>query len=284
MMVLLTMMVIDHHVSLPNKFHLFLVDLFIHFTIFPICIAVSLRALPLFFRLPSIKWNARIFSFVYLVIILFIFNLRFINIINDNHDFTKVISGLVIVKDFLLIWFVFKLEILLQFFDPWIDKQKKDTTACKKRTRNALPDYGQFGHFEWLIRPAFFWLTIGCILDIFSQIGILVTIPIGIGIDGIRHMWLAGFVSLLIMGMAIRMIPGMVKSKQLVNSRKVAWLAIIMNTSVLFRTSYLVIPESILNIFPNGSIIALRIFGLSGLFFLIGLIIFYYSMKPILTN
>ena len=104
----------------------------------------------------------------------------------------------------------------------------------------------------------------------------------GIGIDGIRHLWLAGFVSLLIMGMALRMIPGMTGAMKLEKPNRVAILSIIMNLSVIFRTMSIVLPESILYSVPNGGLIATRMFGLSGFLFLFGLGIFYYLMKPVL--
>ena len=109
-------------------------------------------------------------------------------------------------------------------------------------------------------------------------------IKIDIGIDGIRHMWLTGFTSLLIIGMSIRMIPGMTSTKKLKHRDRVIWLVRIINFSILFRTIYLVIPESILLSKPSIGIIALRLFGLSGILFMFGLLVFYYLMAPILNN
>jgi hypothetical protein len=186
------------------------------------------------------------------------------------------------VKDILIMWFIFKLDILFKSNPPWVADQKKARISHRKEPRKGLPDYGEFGRFEWLIRPAFFWLYIGLFLDILSQIGLITKVQMGIGLDGIRHIWLAGFVSLLIMGMALRMIPGMTGAMKLEKPNRVAYLAIVMNLSVIFRTISIVLPESFLNSVPNGGIIAIRMFGLSGFLFLLGLGIFYYLMKPVL--
>jgi hypothetical protein len=57
-----------------------------------------------------------------------------------------------------------------------------------------------------------------------------------------------------------------------------------MNFSVFFRVLFLIIPRSILNIFPSGGTIAMHLFGTSGIFFLFGLAIFYYLLKPALVS
>jgi len=282
--VLLTIMVINHDTSLLHNWHLFLADVFIHFTIFSICIAVGLRALPLFLRLPSIKWNVKRFSILYLFSILSIFGFKILYHFIYIPWLPNLIYIFSIGKDTLLIWFIFKLDILFRSHPPWTAEQNEVRLPHRKEPRATLPDYGEFGRFEWLIRSAFVWLFIGLVLDIILHIGLITRIQIGINIDGIRHMWLAGFTSLLIMGMAVRMIPGMTGAMKRMRPNRVLYLAMIINISVLFRTFSLVLPEQILNIFPNGGIIATRMFGLSGLLFLIGLGVFYYIMKPVLKE
>ncbi len=86
------------------------------------------------------------------------------------------------------------------------------------------------------------------------------------------------------MGMAVRMIPGMTGAMKLQHPNRVAILAIVVNMAVLFRALTLVLPESWLNIIPNGSIITTQLFGLSGILFMIGLWIFYTIMKPVLKE
>lgn len=181
-----------------------------------------------------------------------------------------------------MLWFIFKLDILFKTKPDWTEEQHEERVPHRREPREGMPDFGEFGRFEWLIRPAFIWLVVGLFLDSLIQIGLMFKIQMGIGIDGVRHLWLAGFVSLLIMGMAVRMIPGMTGVLKLKHPNRVAWLAIIVNISVFCRTLSIAIPESILNIIPNGTVLALRLFGLSGILFLISLWIFYYLMKPIL--
>ncbi len=281
-LILTIYMMVSREVSLIHNWHLFLVDFFILFSVFPICFGVGLRALPLFLRLPSIKWNVKKFSLIYFSVTLSIISFKLIYYSIYIEWLPNIIYSLSLVKDILIMWFIFKLDILFKSNPPWVADQKKARISHRKEPRKGLPDYGEFGRFEWLIRPAFFWLYIGLFLDILSQIGLITKVQMGIGLDGIRHIWLAGFVSLLIMGMALRMIPGMTGAMKLEKPNRVAYLAIVMNLSVIFRTISIVLPESFLNSVPNGGIIAIRMFGLSGFLFLLGLGIFYYLMKPVL--
>ncbi len=281
--VLLGAMVITEETSLMHNWHVFLVDFFILFTVFPICVGVGLRALPLFMRLPKIDWNVKVFSWIYFAVVVAIIGTKLLYHFVYIPVLPKIIYSSTLFKNVILLWFVFKLDILFKTKPDWTESQKDEWVPHKKTPRDGLPDYGEFGRFEWLIRPAFIWLVIGLFLDIMIQIGLLLKIQLGIGIDGVRHLWLAGFVSLLIVGMAVRMIPGMTGALKLTHPKRVTWLAVILNMSVLFRTLSIALPESMLMIIPNGPIIAVRLFGLSGVLFLIGLWIFYYIMKPVLN-
>lgn len=282
--ILLGVMVYTEDVSLMQNWHVFLVDFFLLFTVFPICIGVGLRALPLFMRLPKIDWNVKRFSWIYFGVVVSIIGTKLFYHFIYITVLPKFIYSATFLKNVLLLWFVFKLDILFKTKQDWTEAQNEERIPHRRETRKGFPDYGEFGRFEWLIRSAFIWLVIGLFLDMMIQIGLLFKIQMGIGIDGVRHLWLAGFVSLLIMGMAVRMIPGMTGVMKLKHPNRVAWLAIVMNVSVLFRTLSIALPESMLNIIPNGSVMALRLFGFSGILFLIGLWIFYYIMKPVLAH
>ena len=282
--VLLFIMVFAEDVSLMHNWHVFLVDFFILFTVFPICVGVGLRALPLFMRLPKIDWNVKWFSWIYFAIAVAIIGTKILYHFVYIPVLPKIIYSTTFLKNVILLWFVFKLDILFKTKPDWTEEQNENRIPHRREPREGLPDYGEFGRFEWLIRPAFIWLVVGLFLDMMIQVGLFFKIQMGIGIDGVRHMWLAGFVSLLIMGMAVRMIPGMTGAVKLKHPNRVVWIAVIMNMSVLCRTLSIALPEPMLNIIPNGSVVALRLFGFSGILFLIGLWIFYYIMKPVLAH
>jgi len=280
--VLLSVMVNNSQIFISRSINLFLVDFFIHFTIFPICIAIGLRAIPLFLRLDKVNWNVKRFSIIYLIIIAIYFILKALNLFSDDIILINETYLLAIIKDIIIVWFILKLNILFRDYKLSNRISKNTVSSQKGKVRDFFPDYGEFGHFEWLIQSAFVWLSIGLFLDILLHVGLIQKIQIDIGVDGIRHIWFSGFTSLLIMGMAIRMIPGMTGTRKLKHPSRVIWLVGIVNLSVLCRTIYLVIPESILLSIPSIGIIALRLFGLSGILFMFGLLIFYYLMDSIL--
>lgn len=275
-------MVLDKQVSLMHNWHLFLVDSFILFTILPICFGMGLRSLPLFMRLAPIRWNVKQFTSIYSVVVVTIILVKLVYHFIYIELFPIMIYSLNILKDGLILWFVYKLDIVFKTKPGWTESQNEEKVTHKKEPRIGMPDYGEFGRFEWLIRSAFVWLSLGAILDIMIQMELAFKIQLGVGIDGVRHMYLAGFISLLIMGMAVRMIPGMTGAMRLNHPKRVAWLAILINGSVLFRTLSIVLPESFLNILPNGSVFSTRLFGVSGILFMIGLWVFYSIIKPVL--
>jgi len=152
----------------------------------------------------------------------------------------------------------------------------------RKEARKNLPDYGEFGRFEWLIKPAFLWLFTGLFLDIIIQYSLLTKRITEISTDGVRHIFLLGFISHLIMGMAVRMIPGMAGIRKLTKPHWVAPLAILSNVAVFQRVFILVLPVQVLSSLPGHIELYNRLFGISGILFLIGLGIFYYIMFPVL--
>ncbi len=275
-------MVIQNSLSFLQNWHIIFVELFIHFTILSICIAVSIRALPLFMRLPAIDWNVKQFSKIYAVILSLFFCSFALSEFAPLQWLVPFKHGFAIVKDILLIWFIIKLNILFKFKKPWTENQSEERVSRKKPSRLYYPDYGEFGRFEYLIKSAFVWLIIGLSLDALVQSSALLNMKVEISLDGIRHIILAGFTSLLIMGMAVRMVPGLLGKKGIEHPNRVPYLAALVNIAVICRTLLLILPESFYSSFPHMGIILLRMYGVSGILFLSGLGLFYYMMKPVL--
>jgi uncharacterized protein involved in response to NO len=121
-------------------------------------------------------------------------------------------------------------------------------------SRANYPDNGEYGRFELLIYSAFVWLVVAVILDVLRALpGVdqVVTIPQ----DGARHALMAGFITLLIFGMAARMAPGFSGKRGVAYPDLVMWLFVLGNTAALLR----VVPT----FFPQSTF-ALMLWGLSG--------------------
>jgi hypothetical protein len=85
-----------------------------------------------------------------------------------------------------------------------------------------------------------------------------------IALSVIRHMYLLGFITLLIFGVSVRMLPGFLKKKAVASPSLVeptSWLG---NAAVLFRILPLILPSTLLASIPGAVSIVRAAFGLSG--------------------
>lgn len=117
------------------------------------------------------------------------------------------------------------------------------------------------GPFVALVASSYLWLLLGGVLLAINGLSGLLSFPLSITDDAIRHTLTIGFVSLLICGIAPRMLPGFsggaIRSARLVSAT--LWLG---NLAALFRVgSLLLAPWLILGTFNLGQIL----FGCSGI-------------------
>ncbi len=108
---------------------------------------------------------------------------------------------------------MWKLDVLFRRRPPWTAGQIAQPSRGDRPTRPGLPDHGEFGHFERLLYLAYGWLIVAAILEVLIGIFRVVGAPDPIDADALRHIYLAGFVSSLLIGMAPRMIPGFVHQR-----------------------------------------------------------------------
>lgn len=132
--------------------------------------------------------------------------------------------------------------------------------ARRKEMRRGIaggryPDHGEYGRFELLIYAAFAWLVVAAILDLLRALPALnemVYVPA----DAARHALTVGFITLLIFGMAVRMLPGFSAKRGVAHPGLVIWLVVLGNAAALLR----VVP-----LFFAGAEWAAVLLGLSGI-------------------
>ncbi|MBL7014458.1 MAG: hypothetical protein ISR83_08555 [Candidatus Marinimicrobia bacterium] len=271
-------------ILLPN-WNLFMVDIFIYWIILPICFGVGLRAIPLFMRLPSIQWNTLYFSKIYFAVVLIYFGLKLgYQFIDNGQLLLPYLNILGFIKNMTILWFVYQLDVIIKLKVPWTDTQKEEWIPHKKESRKHYPDYGEFGHFEWLIKSAFIWLVFAALLDAYLNIALLLHIPTELSKDGIRHAILLGFTTPLIMGMGVRMVPGMTGALRLKNPGTVLWIAVLVNGAAISRVLPMILPSNILDMIPNGYEIIMPLFGVSGILGVAAIWLFYFTMNPVLKG
>lgn len=274
----------NQSILLPH-WNIFIVDVFIFWIIIPICFGVGIRALPLFMRLPAIRWNTLNYSKIYLGIVTLYFCLKYMyHVLDDGQWILPLIYPIGLTKFLLILWFIYKINIVIQLKPPWTDALKDEWKPHKKEARDQYPDYGEFGRFEILIKSSFLWLTIASVLGIYLNMALWFKIPTELSIDGIRHALLLGFTTPLIIGMGVRMIPGMSGKRRLMNPNLVLWIGLLINMAAILRIIPMILPSSIIEMIPNGYNLIMSFFGLSGVIGVIGIWFFYYVMFPVLKS
>lgn len=271
--------VLDGHTTLAARYDQLIVQLWLYGVAIPMAIVFSIRNLPLFMRLAmpprrSLRLLGMVYSIALLLRLLpFIIAILddalrgntispFAPLITANYLNVLVFDALAVAGAILLnlcvLLFVLQLD-LLRLRPPWVvdraPNTRPDLDHLRKPTRPNYPDVGEYGRFELLIYSAYTWLGIAVILDLMRVIG-GVTGNLIVPQDAARHALAVGFVTLLIFGMAARMVPGFSHKKGLAHPDLVLWTFGLGNLAAFLR----VVPT----FFPQSEL-ALMLWGLSGM-------------------
>ncbi len=264
---LLLHMTFTENVVVDQNWNEFAVQIFLNMVLLPVAFAFSVRMFPLYLRLPAIDWPVNKIAVTYLAGVGLHLLPTLPVVLSLPTQIPFYVSGAgKILKAAVILWFILKLDLLTRRRDPWIVHRILHPGLERRPTRDGLPDYGEFGHFEWLVYAAYIWLVIAVTLELLTGVAALLSWGVPISSDAIRHAYLLGFVTNLILGMAVRMIPGFIKKKAVAHPKLVAatfWLG---NAAALSRILPLLLPADWLEIYPVTIVISLRAFALSGIF------------------
>ena len=247
------------------------IDLFMNLTLFSISFIFSIFNFPsyILLRLPpaSIKYVG--YFFFVATILYAIFSLP-----SKTRTFQVSQDLLGLLIDIAIVLFLFLTGIVQRIFIPkraltkspvWgLVKNESKELITSKRPREGYSDYGEFGRFELLIYSAYLWLIFGLFLDVIRRSGSLLGLSVYYGIDPIRHSYFAGFISLLIMGMAQRMLPGFMRKSKIANSKIVLLTFVFGNIAVLFRVAPMLVPPHSSELVRAIGQVMLYLFGISG--------------------
>ena len=207
----------------------------------PVALALSIRNLPLFLRLafpPKRELAPILASYV-----------AGLSLRLTEQLFGIRIAGLgAILEGGALLCFIWSFDVLLRRKPPWIVSRitpPPDYVETRKPTRKHYPDYGEFGRFELLIISAYAWLAFASIVAILNGAFQLIAATALFHPDVERHAITVGFITLLIFGMAVRMLPGFGGKTRVASPRLVLatfWLG---NAAALFRVAPLFAPDLI---------------------------------------
>lgn len=217
--------------------------------IIPICFAMSIRTLPLYMKLAPVRWRVDILALFYAV-----------GVGAELYAGSGWWTGAgIILRCVAVLWFIWKLDVLTKLRPDWTTFVSDLRRPQRKTARDKYPDYGEWGRFELLVQSAYVWLTVAMIFTIAGQILSWTSSSVSIYLDGIRHLILLGFASMLIFGMGPRMIPAFL------HHRKTAWPGAVMITFWLGNLALILRVVPILFTGKSFSVISGAAYGASGI-------------------
>ena len=182
-------------------------------------------------------------------------------------------------KGGIILWFVWQLDILTNLKKPWTVERILAPGPDRKPTRNGLPDYGEFGRFERLLKASYLWLVLGAMFEITYGTADLFGWSMLHGSDAVRHIYLLGFATNLIFGMSVRMIPGFMGKKKIASHVLVDATFYLVNLAAICRIIPLILPVSFFWAYPLGVEVAKTAFAFSGVFGISALICLWTNLR-----
>jgi hypothetical protein len=244
----------------------FAIRSFLGLTLLPVSFAFSLRMFPLYLRLTIPEWPVRGIAYAYLTALV-------LEVLPTAPPLAALVPHTAVplshlgmmLKGGIIVWFVWQLDVLTRRRAPWTVRRQLHPEPERRPTRPGLPDYGEFGRFEWLVYAAYIWLVLAAGCDLITGLTALLQRAFFVSSTAIRHMYFLGFITLLIFGMAVRMLPGFL------HRRKVAHVALVEatfwlgNAAVVSRLLPFLLPPVVLQGVPASAVLARIAFGVSGL-------------------
>lgn len=265
-MLLLLHMALSSRIVVDPAWNEWALQIFLHLVLLPMAFAHSVRLLPLFLALAAPDWPVRGTAYAYLLSV----GLQMVptapSLAGLAPETARSLSSLgMLLKSGVILWFVYELDLLTRRRPLGRPARFLETGPERPPTRPGLPDYGEFGRFERLVYAAYTWLILAAFFELLLGGGALLGFPIPIGTDAIRHMYVLGFITLLIFGVSVRMLPGFLKKKRVASTILVDatfWLG---NVATIFRVLPLMLPPRLLDALPSAGVMAQTAFAVSGL-------------------
>ncbi|MDZ7360666.1 MAG: NnrS family protein [candidate division KSB1 bacterium] len=243
----------------------FAINLFIGLVLLPVAFAFSVRMFPLYLRLPAPDWPVRQIGLAYLIFFLLQIIPTVPAVLRAVPETAFLVSAAgQCAKSAIIVCFIWKLDVLLRRRAPWTVNRLFEPGPERPPTRDGLPDYGEFGRFERLLYAAYLWLLVGAGLEFLTGLAVLSKWDLEISTDAIRHVYLLGFITLLIFGMAVRMIPGFIQ-KKLASAKLVDFTFWLGNLAVIGRVLPLLLPAALFGKISSAIFLSQALFALSGM-------------------
>ncbi len=243
----------------------FAVQIFIGLVLLPVAFALSVRLFPLYLALAAPGWPVQGTASAYLLSV----SLQVVpttpSLVGLADETARSLVGLgSLLKGSVILWFVWQLDLLTRRRPIGRHARFLQTGPDRPPTRPGLPDYGEFGRFERLVYASYTWLVLAAFVELLRGAAALLGYSMPIGTDALRHMYLLGFITHLIFGASVRMLPGFLKKKRVASAPLVDATFWCGSTAVVCRVVPLLLPSWLFDAFPASAVLAQTAFAVSG--------------------
>lgn len=262
-LVLLVAMAHQRQGVLPAAWHHIAIESFIGLVLLPVAFAFSMRLFPLYLRLPPPHGWGRGLAYAYLTSWL----VQILPTIETLQRLAPQGSLLLsqIGRSFkagVILWFVWRLQVVHH-------RRPASTEAERGSGRLSGAADRAFGPFDRLIYSAYIWLILAACSDMVAAIAGVFGHADVINAGAIRHLYVFGFITLLIFGVSVRMIPGFVGQKRIARPGLVTATLWLGNTAVFCRILLTGMPTVLWQALPGVVPWAQIAFALSGILALV---------------
>ena len=231
------------HIAVTALWNDIAIRCFVGLVLLPVTFAFSERFLPLYLRTAVPTWSVHRVAYTYLL-----------GWCLETAALLPSVQGLMpqgseiamqagrIVKGIGILWFVWRLGIFTRGSLAWLGPAPPRRPQAPQR---AGASEQAFGAFAGLIVAAYIWLVVAAGCELLSAVMGLTGGGVGIRHDAIRHLYLMGFVTMLILGVGVRMLPGLLHARRVVNPELVSAMLWLGNAAVIGRVLLVGLPGPI---------------------------------------
>ncbi|ETX02850.1 MAG: hypothetical protein ETSY2_34690 [Candidatus Entotheonella gemina] len=261
---LLTAMAWQRQIAAPALWNDFAVRCFVGLVLLPVTFAFSMRFLPLYLRLAAPAWPVHRVAYVYLLG----WGVEVIALMPPVQTLMPQGSEILMqagrmFKGMGILWFVWRLGVFARGYLAWLAPASSRRSRPPRQTKGAGET---FGAFEGLIVSAYIWLVVAVGCELWSSLMGLTGWGASISHDAIRHLYLMGFVTLLILGVGVRMLPGLMHVRRVANPGLVSVTLWLGNAAVVGRVVLVGLPGSMWQGLPLWAVQGARMaFAWSGI-------------------
>ncbi len=250
----------------PRNWNQWAVEVELALVLFPVAYAFSVRNLPYFLYLPPVTAPVERWGYAYLgATVLVLGGLHPWALAASPRTALMVAALGRVARDGIILWLVWDLNVFVRTRPlPYIlaERSELNPNPPPKPWRRWF-DHARWGRPEWLIVTAYAWLVFGTTVDLLHASDALVGGHFALSQDALRHTFLLGFITLLICGMAQKMVPGFLHKPRLAYPPLAIWILVFGNAGVLCRVVPLLLPLGRLP--PRAVNIAMPALAWSGL-------------------